>query len=93
LKISESDAIARYISNGDKLNAYNKNGTVFLKAKISRRPRKVIFFIPPWLFALFVRRRFFWQCVDQRLVRRDRRRVLFLTIIGCRLKKIVRHFS
>lgn len=46
LEISEYDAKARKINNGDKIKAYNKNGSVVLHARIGKRTRKGIVFMP-----------------------------------------------
>ena len=46
LKISEFDAKARNINNGDQVKAYNKNGAVVLSAKIGKRTRKGVAFMP-----------------------------------------------
>ncbi|MDC6389587.1 molybdopterin-dependent oxidoreductase [Maribacter sp. PR1] len=46
LKISEYDAKARNISNGDKVKAFNKNGIVILYARIGKRTRKGVVIIP-----------------------------------------------
>jgi anaerobic selenocysteine-containing dehydrogenase len=46
LDISEEDAMALNINNGDQLNVYNQRGEVFVKARVRKKVRKGVVCLP-----------------------------------------------